>query len=122
MPACPQCGSSVTPGPRKKTFCSSQCQSKAANSRRSTTRAGRKGVTNPPVPAPNPRPSSPTPPALHPSVDMAASDRQDTPSDSLEALLEKAHSRTGVNAFEIALIAKMRGISAWAPLRVIIAR
>ena len=36
--------------------------------------------------------------------------------------MEKAHGRTGVNAFEIAMIAKMRGISPWAPTRVILAR
>jgi hypothetical protein len=36
--------------------------------------------------------------------------------------MEKAHSRTGVNAFEIAIIAKLRGISAWAPVSVILAK
>ena len=49
------------------------------------------------------------------SVDRSPSDCPTPPSDSLEALMEKAHSRTGVNAFEIAMIAKMRGISPWAP-------
>jgi hypothetical protein len=40
----------------------------------------------------------------------------------LAELMDKAHSRVGVTSFEIALIAKMRGISPWAPLRVILAR
>jgi hypothetical protein len=36
--------------------------------------------------------------------------------------MEKAHSRGGVNAWEIAEIAKLRGRSPWAPLRIIIAK
>ena len=46
----------------------------------------------------------------------------DSPSARLDALLEKARSKVGVTAFEVALIARARGISAWAPLAKIIAR
>jgi hypothetical protein len=46
---------------------------------------------------------------------MAASDR-------LSVLMDKAHSRVGVNAWEVAEIAKLRGISPWSPLAKIIAR
>jgi hypothetical protein len=113
--ACPQCGASVTPGPRPKTYCSTPCQSKAADARRATTRAGRSGITNPQAEEPPTRPLSPTLIATPPSVDMAASDR-------LSVLMDKAHSRVGVNAWEVAEIAKLRGISPWSPLAKIIAR
>jgi hypothetical protein len=36
--------------------------------------------------------------------------------------MDKAHSRVGVNAFEIAEIARARNISAWAPVAKILAR
>jgi hypothetical protein len=70
----------------------------------------------------NPQPLSPTPPTIPPSVDTSPSEANDTAGDRLSALMEKAHSKVGVNAFEIATIAKMRGISAWAPVAKIIAR
>jgi hypothetical protein len=35
--------------------------------------------------------------------------------------MAKAHSRKGIDAWEIAELAKLRGISPWVPLRVIIA-
>jgi hypothetical protein len=42
MPSCPVCGSDIiaTPG-RPRKYCQSQCQIKAANAKRATTRAGR---------------------------------------------------------------------------------
>jgi hypothetical protein len=36
--------------------------------------------------------------------------------------MAKAHSRVGVTAWEVAEIAKLRGISAWAPLAKIIGK
>jgi hypothetical protein len=66
----------------------------------------------------NPQPSSPTPPALRPAVDTSASDAP----GHLEFLMNKAHSRVGVTAWEVAEIARARGISAWAPVAKIIAR
>jgi hypothetical protein len=42
--------------------------------------------------------------------------------DRLAELLDKAHSRGGVTSFEIAMIAKLQGISAWTPVAKIIAR
>jgi hypothetical protein len=41
MSSCPQCGSAIVKTTRAKKFCSTPCQSKAANARRATTRAGR---------------------------------------------------------------------------------
>jgi hypothetical protein len=58
---------------------------------------------------------------MSPSVDTSPSDRLNARSDSLSALMAKAHSSVCVTAWEIAIIAKLRGISAWAPLRVILA-
>jgi hypothetical protein len=113
----------VLRGGRVRRFCTPKCRVAGANQRRATTRLGRTlGPTNPHAQEPSGLPSSPTLPNMSPSVDRSASDRQDTPSDSLANLLDKAHSRVGVTAWEIATIAKMRGISAWAPVRVIIAR
>jgi hypothetical protein len=42
--------------------------------------------------------------------------------DRLAELLDKAHSRAGVTSWEIATIAKLRGVSAWAPLEKIIGK
>jgi len=33
-----------------------------------------------------------------------------------------AHSRTGIDAWQVAELAKLRGISPWAPLRIILAK
>jgi hypothetical protein len=87
--------------------------------RRATTRAGRTlGVTYPRTPEPSGQPLAPEATNIPDSVDRSASE---SPS-RLSVLMEKAHSRVGVNAFEIAEIAKLRGISAWAPVAKIIAR
>jgi hypothetical protein len=59
-----------------------------------------------------------TPPNIPPTVDRSVSD---SPSARIAELMALAHSRTGINAWEIAELAKLRGISPWAPLRVIIA-
>jgi hypothetical protein len=105
-------------GARPQRFCTPKCQIKAANERRSIKRRGNLSTAGE-TPG---QPSSPEVITIPPSDSRALSDSPSTPSDSLAALLDKAHSRVGVTSFEIALIAKMRGISAWAPVRVIIGR
>ena len=118
MPACANCTQDFPEAPlrgKARIFCSPPCRVAAANSRRATTRKGRLGQTNPPLP-------NPPPPAARPTVDTSPSAAPSPRPTSLEALLDKAHSRVGVTAWEIATIAKMRGISAWAPVSKIIAR
>jgi hypothetical protein len=105
-----------TPGPRRgkpQTFCRPACQITAANMRRATTRAGR-SPTYPHAGESSGRPLPSTLTDIPPSVERSASD--------LPSLMAKAHSRVGVTAWEIATIAKLRGISAWAPLSVILAK
>jgi hypothetical protein len=112
LSACLQCGAAFEASSRPKTYCSLPCQSKAANMRRATTRAGRRE----PYPRAGGSPTRPIPSTLTdipPSVDMAATD--------LASLMAKANSRVGITAWEIATIAKLRGISPWSPLRVILA-
>jgi hypothetical protein len=122
--ACALCASEfpqpTTRGGKVKIFCSPKCRVAGANARRATTRAGRNsvGATNPRSGEPSGRPSSSTLTDIPPSVDMAASE---APSDRLSTLMAKAHSREGIDAWEIAELAKLRGISPWVPLRVIIA-
>jgi hypothetical protein len=70
----------------------------------------------------NPQPLSPTPPVVSPIVDTSPSDRQDTAADRLSELMALAHSRGGIGPWEVAELAKLRGISPWAPLRVILAK
>jgi hypothetical protein len=119
---CAQCALSFPAPPFRRgkvqIYCSSQCQTKAANARRATTRAGR-SKTNPQAGGPSGRPSPSTLPNIPPSVDMAASEPQ---SSRLAVLMAKAHSRGGIDAWEVAELAKLRGVSPWAPLAKIIAR
>jgi hypothetical protein len=115
---CPQCTAEFKqPPPRGKpqVYCGRPCQITAANQRRATTRKGRLGQANP-------QPLAPTPVKLRPTVDRSPSERQDTPSNRLSELMAKAHSRGGIDAWEIAELAKLRGISPWAPARVIMAK
>jgi hypothetical protein len=128
MPACLNCNiefpEAPRRGPRPKTYCSSKCQTKAANARRATTRKGRvEGVTFPqPAEAPE-RPLRSTLTDTPESVDRSASDSPSpSPAERLAFLMDKAHSRVGVTAWELAEIAKLRKISAWAPVSVIIAK
>jgi hypothetical protein len=72
--------------------------------------------------AANPQPLSPTPPVVSPIVDTSPLAAPDTPSDRLKALMALAHSRGGIGPWEVAELAKLRGISPWAPLRVILAK
>jgi hypothetical protein len=101
-------------------YCSRPCQITAANMRRASTRAGRiNSITYPHAGEPSGRPLPSTLTDIPPSVDRSATD---APDSRLAELMAKAHSRGGVTAWEIAEIAKLRGISAWAPLSVIIAK
>lgn len=118
MPACLTCTSdfpAATRGGRAQKFCSPPCRVADANSRRSTTRKGRQGVTNP-------QPLSTTPPTARPTVETSPTDAPATPSDRLNELMEKAHSRTGINAFELADLARLRGLSPWTPARLIMSK
>ena len=103
-------------GARPQVYCGKPCQTKAANARRATTRAGRK-VTNPQGAAPSGLPSSPALPTMPPSVDRSVSDAR---SARISALMTLAHSRGGIDPWQIAELAKLKGICPWAPLRVIL--
>jgi hypothetical protein len=120
MPACLHCHTDFPPAPtsgKPQVYCGRPCQTKAANARRASTRAGRKLPleTYPHAGEPSGRPLPST--DIPPSVDRSATD---SPSARLSELMAKAHSRGGVTAWEIAEIAKLRGM--WAPLSVIIAK
>jgi hypothetical protein len=119
---CANCATEFNSGQRRgkvQRYCRPACQITAANMRRASTRAGRiQGITYPHAGKTPGQPLSPEAITIPPTVKTPASD---SPS-RLSVLMEKAHSRGGVNAFEIAEIAKLRGISAWAPLSVIIAK
>jgi hypothetical protein len=123
---CAQCATEFPQPPRTRgkvqRYCSKPCQTKAANMRRATTRAGRiNGVTYPQAGKAPIGPLHSTLTDTHATVDRAATETPHTPSDRLSELMEKAHSRGGVTAWEIAEIAKLRGRSPWSPLRVILA-
>jgi hypothetical protein len=119
---CAQCATAFTPGQRRgkvQTYCTPKCQTKAANARRASTRSGRiLGITNPHAGETPGQPISPEVITTPPSARTPASDSP----NRLSELMEKAHSRGGVTAFEIAEIARARGISPWAPEAKIIAR
>jgi hypothetical protein len=124
MPACLHCHTDFPPAPTRgkpQVYCGRPCQTKAANARRASTRAGRKLPleTYPHAGEPSGRPLPSTLTDIPPSVDRSATD---SPSARLSELMAKAHSRVGVTAWEVAEIAKLRGISAWAPLAKIIGK
>jgi hypothetical protein len=119
--ACAQCAApfpqpATRRGARPQTYCSRPCQIKAANARRATTRTGRK-VTNPQGAAPSGLPSSPALLNMSPSVDRSVTDARNA---RISALMTLAHSRGGIDPWQIAELAKLRNISPWAPLRVIL--
>ena len=119
MPACLTCTKdfpAATRGGRAQTFCSPPCRVAAANARRATTRAGRK-VANPKAGKTSTPPLSAAPVKPHPTVDTSPSDAQRA---RISALMTLAHSRGGIDPWQIAELAKLRGISPWAPLRVIL--
>jgi hypothetical protein len=114
VPACAHCKTEYPEAPRRgktKLFCGAPCRVAAGNARRATTRTGRtQGITNPRSGQPVASGAITIPPT--PS----------TPLSDLPSLLAKAHSRVGVTAWEIATIAKLKGVSAWAPLSVILGK
>jgi hypothetical protein len=123
LPACANCQTDFPEAPyrggKRRVYCARSCQIQAANTRRATTRTGRGVPTNPQPRKPAKAPSLPTLTDIPPSVDMAASD---LPRDRLAFLMDKAQSRVGVTPWEVAEIAKLRGISPWAPVLIIIAK
>jgi hypothetical protein len=115
MPACLNCTKDFPEAPRRgarpQTYCSRPCQITAANRRRSSTRSGRTSGAPRAAKSVLESPSTiHTPPEAPKAVDR------------LDELMEKAHSRVGVTSFEIAIIAKLRGISPWAPVSKILGR
>jgi hypothetical protein len=117
LSACLHCNEQFTPGPRRgkpQVYCGKVCQVQAANARRASTRSGR---TSGALRTPKSVLESPESPSTIPTPPEAP-----TPVDRLAELMAKAHSRVGVTAWEIATIAKLRGISAWAPVSVIIGK
>jgi hypothetical protein len=108
-------------GARPQRFCTPKCQIKSANERRSIKRRGNLSTTGK---APG-RPVAPGVTIVPPTAQTPLSDHARarlSAQERLEELMQKAHSRTGINAWEIAELAKLRNISPWAPARVIIAR
>jgi hypothetical protein len=116
--ACLQCNEEFTPGPRRgarpQAYCSRPCQIKAANARRASTRSGRGAGA---LRTPKSVLESPESPST-----LSTPPETPNPVDRLAELMALAHSRKGVTAWEIAEIAKLRNISPWAPVSVIIAK
>jgi hypothetical protein len=105
-------------GGRVQRFCTPKCRVAGANSRRSTTRTGRaNGPTYPHAQGPSGRPKIPEAITIPTSASRALSDARNTRISELMAL---AHSRGGIDPWQVAELAKLKGISPWAPLRVII--
>ena len=128
---CPSCSTSFQPAPprggKPQTWCSRPCQIKAANERRSIKRRSSrpnlsKGAQPQPAALPQEALSTPTLLTMPPSVDRLVSEPQHTPAERIAELLAKGHSREGISAWDLATLAKLRGISPWAPVRVILAK
>jgi hypothetical protein len=105
------------------------CQTRAANMRRSIKRRGSAAqrpcdlstaVAPPERPLPSTLPDAPA--KVQTPLSGHASTASSVDRSRLEELMEKAHSRVGVTAWETAEIARARNISPWAPLAKIIAR
>ena len=95
-------------------YCGKPCQIQAANARRATTRTGRtNGITNPH----SGLPSSPEATTIPPSDSKALTDARNA---RISALMTLAHSRGGIDPWQVAELARLRNISPWAPLRVIL--
>jgi hypothetical protein len=122
---CAQCAAPFPAPPftrgRGQRFCQKSCQVRAANIRRDAKRrdlstTGKATQPLSPATLPTAPAKAQTPLSDAPThVDRSAIER-------LAFLMDKAHSRVGVTAWEIAEIARARGISAWAPMSVIIAK
>jgi hypothetical protein len=122
MPACLQCKEEYQPAPRRgarpQAYCGRPCQIKAANARRASTCLGRgsgalrtaKSVLDSSIDLP----AISTVPEAPKAVDRLAIAAR------ISALMTLAHSRGGIDPWQIAELAKLKGISPWAPLRVIL--
>jgi hypothetical protein len=129
MPACLNCHTEFAEaprrGPRPKTFCSRPCQIKAANERRSIKRRGSAAQrpcdlsTAGKTPG---RPSSPEAITIPPSASTPLSDSPNPTSDRIAELLARAHSKTGIDPFSVAELARLRGLSPWTPFRLIVSK
>jgi hypothetical protein len=123
LPACAHCTTDFPTPPftrgKPQRFCGKVCQTRAANARRASTRAGRiqgdlstSGKT----------PGQPVAPGVTIVPPKAKTPLSDAPNARLDALMALAHSPRGIDAWQLAELAKLRGISPWAPARVIMAR
>jgi hypothetical protein len=121
VPACLQCNEPFQPGPvrggRVQTYCQRTCQIKAANVRRDAKRRSNLSTAVKPSGQPQPPEATNTPP----SASRALSDSPNTASDRIAVLTALAHSRGGIDPWQVAELAKLKGRSAWSPLRVILA-
>jgi hypothetical protein len=126
MLTCAQCATEFAPGQRRgkvQIYCGPTCRVAGGNARRSTTRAGRiLGITNPHASEPSGRPIAPEATNTPPSPSTPLSDSRSVASDRIAELMALAHSRGGINAWQVAELAKLKGRSPWAPLSKIIAR
>jgi hypothetical protein len=100
-------------GARPQRFCNPKCQIKAANERRSIRRRGNLSTAVKLSGLVDMAEAINTPPA--PSTPLT-----DARNARISALMTLAHSRGGIDAWQIAELAKLRNISPWAPLRVIL--
>jgi hypothetical protein len=118
MPACLSCKEEYQPGPRRgarpQAYCTPKCQQTAANQRRASTRSGRgAGALRTPKSILE-SPESPS--TIHTPPEAP------NPVDRLDELMDKAHSKTGIGAFEVAELARLRGLSPWTPFRLIVSK
>jgi hypothetical protein len=125
VPASLQCNNEFPEAPRRgarpQTYCNPKCQIKAANERRSIKRRGEaQGPSNLSTGGAAPgRPVASDPMRISPSAKTPPSD---SPSARINALMALAHSRGGIDPWQVAELARLRNISPWAPLRVIIGK
>jgi hypothetical protein len=130
---CEHCSTAFTAptqrrGARARRFCTPKCQQTAANARRQTTREGRKGNLSTAA-EPSGQPVAPgviTIPPTH-STPLTGplsrlSDSPYTPATRLSALMALAHSKGGINPWQLAELARLRGMSPWAPARLIMSK
>jgi hypothetical protein len=106
-------------------FCGRACQTRAANMRRSIKRRGSAAQrpcdlsTAGKTPG---RPSSPEAITIPPSASTPLSDSPNPTSDRIAELLARAHSKTGIDPFSVAELARLRGLSPWTPFRLIVSK
>jgi hypothetical protein len=104
----------VLRGGRVRRFCGVPCRVSAANARRATTRSERAAGA---LRTPKSGLESPESPSA-----LSTPPEAPNPVDRLAELMAKAHSPTGINAFELADLARLRGLSPWTPARLIMSK